>query len=197
MRSVCCDVEARLAGADGRWLVAPETTMSAAGVEGGAPMSTKTFVVICWMMWFGSPSPAAVSARPRDQYMVPVANTVAVPNVYFVTFEFVEPDAVVPFGWIRLPVTGDVASVLMPAGSCPLPTRASHSQPIRPVPRVVEVPGAWVSRPVFRKTGSWPSEALTTIGYDALSLSPTYISPSSAFSGCPIEVSRQRPVAAV
>src|SRR4051794_34042231 len=127
--------------------------MSAAGVAGGEPMSTSTFVVICWIAWFGSPAPSAGRAGPRGQEVGPVAKTVAVPDVYFVTFVAVEPSAVVPLTWTRLPLTAEVASVFMPAGSWPLPLRASHSQPTSPVPRVVVVPGAWVSRPVFRKTG--------------------------------------------
>src|SRR5439155_2578224 len=119
--------------------------------------------------------------------MLPVSKTVApLAARYFVTLAVVEPGiSFAPLPWTRLPLTDEPARVFTPEGSCPLPTRASHSQPRRPVPIVVDVPAGWVARPVLPKTVSWPCEALTTSGNVWLLLSPTYISPSSAFSGCP------------
>ena len=46
-----------------------------------------------------------------------------------------------PLFWISSPVTGDAESVLTPAGSQPLPTRASHSQPTRVWPIEVRAAG--------------------------------------------------------
>jgi len=45
--------------------------------------------------------------------------------------------------WIRFPLTADAESVFTRAGSNPLATRASHSQPTSEVPMFVDEPAAW------------------------------------------------------
>ncbi len=128
--------------------------MLAAGVCGTTPMSSRMFVVICWMVTSGSPTPSAFSASPRFQWFVPVATTSAPLGAVYFTIDVVAvavngvKDA--PFPWISSPVTGDPESVFTPAGSKPLLTRASHSQPTRFCPRVVEVPGACAESAVSR-----------------------------------------------
>ena len=98
----------------------------------------------------GSPWLNGLRARPRFQWFVPAVTTRApLGAVYFAMCEMVEPGVWnAPLPWIRLPVTGELASVFTPAGSRPFATRASHSQPTIDEPMDVEVPGRCVSRPV-------------------------------------------------
>src|SRR5579859_2436981 len=74
-------------------------------------------------------------------------------------------------------------TVVRPAGSCPFAKRASHSQPTRLAPIEALVPPARVPSAVYRQTRFCPWAAFTTMGKKTLSLSPMYITPTSAFSG--------------
>ena len=138
-------------GAGGR-LSGLSSVMSGAGVSGSAPMSSKMFVVTCWIRVSGSPTPDALRASPRFQWFVPVVTTSAPLAAVYLTIEvLVEPGIVLaPLFWISSPVTGVLESVLTPAGSRPLLTRASHSQPLRVDPNVVEPPGGCAERAVKR-----------------------------------------------
>ena len=81
--------------------------------------------------------------------MPTVSTSAPLGAVYLVTIAVAEPGVWnAPLPWIRLPVTGEPASVLTPAGSRPLATRESHSQPTSVWPMFTEVLGASASRPV-------------------------------------------------
>src|SRR4029078_7147571 len=82
-----------------------------------------------------------------------------------------------------LPPAGEAATVFTPAGSKPFATRESHSQPTSELPTAVDVPAAWSCSGVYRKIRSVPCAAETASGKNTLLLSPTYMAPSSAFSG--------------
>ena len=57
----------------------------AEGVAGTMPMSSRTFVVACWIRRSGSPRPSVLTARPLAQWFVPVEKTSApLAAVYFV-----------------------------------------------------------------------------------------------------------------
>src|SRR4051794_1505566 len=90
---------------------------------------------------------------------------------------------VAPLPWAMPPSTGVDASVVTPAGSSPLATRLSHSQPTRPVPSVVVAPGTWSPSVVCRQTRLRPSAPETFRPHAESALSPAYIWPTSAFSG--------------
>ena len=45
------------------------------GVVGATPMSPSMFIVACSTMLLGSPAPFSLSASPRVQWFVPVAQT--------------------------------------------------------------------------------------------------------------------------
>src|SRR4051812_33979904 len=93
------------------------------------------------------------------------------------------------------PVAGEEASVTTPGGSRPLDTRASHSQPTRLAPIDMVAPAVWVATVVLRQMRSLPSAALTFSGNHVNAFWPTYMPPSSAFSGWLAPVgSRQVPV---
>ncbi len=51
------------------------STMSDAGHSGVAPMSRRMFVVACWILRSGSPTPSALIPRPRFHWFVPVSTT--------------------------------------------------------------------------------------------------------------------------
>src|SRR3954453_19149270 len=80
-------------GTSGRLLTTPaSSTIPVDGVCGVAPMSASTLVVICWIRESGSPTPAALGARPRFQWFVPVLKTSApLGAVYFVMLTLMEP----------------------------------------------------------------------------------------------------------
>src|SRR6478735_3531919 len=132
-------------------LAPPSSVMLPGGVAGRALMSARMFVVACWMRRSGSPSFEGFIARPRFHQFVPVVTTVApLAALYLTMVDTVEPGVwFCPKFWIRLPVTGDAASVLVPPGSAPFVARASHAQPTMFEPIETDVPGASVSRPVY------------------------------------------------
>ena len=115
----------------------PSSVMFASGVVGCTLMSARTLAVICSM--------SGMDVSPRSHWFEPVAKTSApLGAVYFVTVAFAEPAIrFAPLFWISSPVTGELASVMTPAGSEPLLTRASHSQPTMPLPSVVDVGEPW------------------------------------------------------
>ncbi len=63
--------------------------MSAGGVCGTAPISSRMLVVTCWMRSSGSPTPNAFSASPRFQWFVPVVTTSAPLGAVYFTIEVV------------------------------------------------------------------------------------------------------------
>jgi len=68
------------------------STIPGTGVAGATPMSSNTFVAVCWIRESGSPSPSAFNASPRTQWFEPVAYTSApLAAVYLAEFEVAEP----------------------------------------------------------------------------------------------------------
>src|SRR5690349_16934796 len=82
-----------------------------------------------------------------------------------------------------LPLTLDADTAVVPAGSCPLAARASHSQPTSAAPMLIVAPAVCVAAVVKRHTRSLPWAALTRSGNAAPALSPMYWPPASEFSG--------------
>src|SRR4029078_9951785 len=82
-----------------------------------------------------------------------------------------------------LPPAGEAATVFTPGGSKPFATRESHSQPTSELPTALACPAHWSCSGVYRKIRSVPCAAETASGKNMLLLSPTYMAPSSAFSG--------------
>ena len=138
----------------------PVQQMPAAGVDGRAPMSVEDVDRRLLDPAVGVALVVEVPAKPRHQWLVPLANTqapLAAGRSWRWPWRCRSP-VKRPFSCTRPPDTGDAATVATPAGSLPLFTRASHSQPTMSWPDVWPPAGA-AARPARcdARRGSGPA----------------------------------------